>query len=157
MKRLGTTERLGAGATPRTRARRPFWLWVFALWLLGLGIASIWRSVILWRMRILLSELDGRLSPAGLGLFVSLYMLCGLGLAVSAVALWWRWDWARRCAQVFVGCYMIGVQAYVWLAVQSGLLWERRWVSLALAIFGLAIGIGAPSWRVSRRWLGLSS
>ena len=156
MRRLSTTGRLSAGTALRVRTRRPFWLWVFALWLLGLGIASIWRSLILWRVRSLLTELEGRLSPAGLGLFVSLFVVCGLGLVVSAMALWWRPDWARRYAQVFVGCYMIGVQAYVWLAVQSGLLWERRWVSLALAVLGLAIGIGALSWRVSRRWLGLS-
>jgi hypothetical protein len=149
--------RLSTGTALRTKARRPFWLWIFALWLLGLGIASIWRSALLWRMRILLTELDGRLSPAGLRLFVILYLLCGVGLVVSAVALWWRRDWGRRCAQVFLGCYMVGVQAYVWLAVQSGLLWERRWVSLALAALGMAIGMGALSWRVSRGWLGLSS
>ena len=139
---------------PRNKRRRPFWLWVFALWLLGLGIASIWRGVVLWRVRILLTELGSRLSPTGLALFVSLFMLCGLGLDVSAVAWWWRWGWARRCAQAFIGYYLIGVQAYVWLAVQSGLLWERRWVSLALAALGMTMGVGALSWRVSRRWLG---
>ena len=153
--RLGTPERLGAGTGRRHRRRRPFWLWVFATWLLGLGIASVWRALVLWQVRALLAELGSQLSPIGLTLFVILFVLCGLGLGVSAVGLWWCKDWARRCAQVLVCCYMIAVQAYIWLAAQSGLLLARRWVSLVLAVIGMTIGVGALSWRTSRRWLGL--
>lgn len=155
MRRLCTTGRLRASAAIRLRTRRSFWLWVCALWLLSLGIASVWRGVVLWQMRTLLAELQGRLSPAGLWFFTSLFLFCGLGLGVSAVALWLRRGWATWCAPAFIGCYMVAVQTYVWLAVQSGLLWERRWVSLTLSILGLVLGIGALSWRVSRRWLGL--
>jgi hypothetical protein len=137
------------------KGHRPLVLWMFALWTLGLGIIGVWRSVVLWRERAILYERGSSLSPAMLTLFVALFGLCGLGLVASAVGLWLRHDWARHVARASIPAYAALAQAYTWLFTQSGLMRERRWVSLVGAILGIGIGIGALTWVRSRQWLTL--
>ena len=91
----------------------------------------------------------------GLILFVILYVLGGVALIVSAVGLWQRRAWARHLARISIVCYLTVVQAYTWLFVRTGLLWERRWVALLLALGAIGLALGALTWRRSRQWLGL--
>ena len=136
------------------KSRRSIWLWVFVLWILGLGIIGIWRGAVLWRERTLLFDLGSSLSPLTLTLFVLLSGLCGGCLIVAALGLWWRQAWARSVARIAILSYLIIVQVYTWMYVRTGLMWERRWVSLGLAILGAGIGIGMLTWPRSRKWLG---
>jgi hypothetical protein len=128
---------------------------LFVLWLLALAAASLWRGLTLWRTRALLAELGSNLSPPWLVILVVLLMLVGVGLVLSAWGLWQRREWGRLWARAAIVLYVALVQSYTWLFVQSGLLWERRWVSLILALGTLVIGIGMLTWHRSRRWLGL--
>jgi hypothetical protein len=132
-----------------------FWLWVFALWVLGLGIISGWRGLVLWQARALLAELGSTLSPAILVLSVVLFTLCALGLIASALGLWWRRKWGRRLARAFIPVYFTVIQSYTWLFVRAGLMWERRWISLILATLAVGIGVSALTWHKSRKWLNL--
>ena len=142
-------------AAGRTGCRRPLQLTLFVLWLLGLAAASLWRGLTLWRTRALLAELGSPLSPPWLVLFVVLSMLVGVGLVLSAWGLWQRREWGRLSARATIVLYMALVQSYTWLFVRSGLLWERRWVSLILALGTVGISFGILTWHRSRRWLGL--
>ena len=139
----------------RAGSRRPLLLWILSLWLLALATASLWRGVTLWRTRALLAELACSLSPALLVLLVMLSMLVGVGLAVSAWGLWRQREWGRLSARATIVVYFVLVQAYTWLFVRSGLLWERRWASLVLALGTVGISSGILTWHRSRRWLGL--
>jgi hypothetical protein len=137
------------------KTRRPISLWVFALWVLGLGVMDLYRGGVLWGERQILYERGSSLSPVALAGFVVLWTLYGLGLIVSAVGLRFRKEWARQAARVCLPAYFCIGQEYLWLFVRSGLMWERRWVLLAGAIVGTGIGAGALTWRRSRTWLGL--
>ena len=137
------------------KARRPLLLRVLVLWLLGLAVISSWRGLTLWQQRTLLAELGSKLSPPALVVLVSLSALCGVGLIASAVGLWLRHRLAAVGARAVIVVYYAIVQAYSWLFLQSGLLWERRWVSLGLALGAIGLTYGALSWPRSRQWLGL--
>jgi len=137
------------------KRRRPFWLWALALWMLALAVISASRGLVLWSKRSLLAELESVLSSPALAVFVALFVLCGLGLGTSALGLWWRRDWGRSSARACIPLYFVIIQAYTWLFARSGLMWERRRISLILAICAVVIGVGALSWHRSRRWLGL--
>jgi len=141
--------------TSRPATRRPLLLWLLVFWLLALGVTSIWRGLTLWQTRALLAELQSTLSPPILILFVILYVLCGAGLVASALGLWLRRLWGRLAARATIIVYYAIVQAYTWLFVRSGLLWERRWVSLILALAAVGLCVGALTWHSSRQWLGL--
>jgi hypothetical protein len=121
-----------------------------------MGIVSGWRGLVLWNERLVLFERGSSLSPLALAAFVLIYALCGVGLVVSAVGLWWRRNWARRGARIFLVAYLVFAQGYLWLFVRTGLMWERRWVSLASAVLGIGIVVGALTWPRSRQWLGLN-
>lgn len=145
-----------AASLPRRRpARRSFWLKAFVLWTLGLGVIGAWRGIVLWCERRLLFELGGTLAPATLAVFVALSVLIGAALIASAAGLWWKKEWARQAAQMVIPAYLVAVQAYTWLFVRSGLMWERRWIALILALIGCGISLGALNWRTPRRWLGI--
>jgi len=137
------------------KRQRNYVRWVFLFWLLTSATISLWRGLVLWRTRALLAEIGSKLSPAMLVLFAVLSVLCGIALGVSALGLWRRREWGRISARVALPGYYVIVQAYIWLFVQSGLMWQRRWVSLVLAICAVGIGVGALSWHKPRRWLGL--
>jgi hypothetical protein len=124
---------------------------------LALGVIGIWRGLVLWDARALLVDLGSTLSPPALALFVFAFVLCGLGLGAAALGLWRRREWGRLVARALVVCYAVIVQVYTWLFVQSGLQWERRWVSLVLATGTIGLAIGTLTWHRSRRWLGLCS
>ena len=47
------------------------------------------------------------------------------------------------------------MQIYTWGFVRTGLLWERRWSALVLAILATALSLAALTWPRPRRWLGL--
>ncbi len=136
--------------------RRPLWLWAFSLWVAALGAIGLWRGVILWQERRLLFELGSALSPAALTGFVLVSILCGSGLLASGVGLWLRRAWAQWSARICIPLYVVAFQGYTWLTVRSGLMWERRWVSLTGALVALIVGVGALTWHRSRAWLGLS-
>jgi hypothetical protein len=89
-----------------------------------------------------------------LALVVGMSIVCALGLGIGIVGLWRRRKWGWISALVFIPLYFAVVQAYTWLFVQSGLLWERRWVSLAVAILSVGVAVPALMGRASRRWLG---
>jgi hypothetical protein len=110
---------------------------------------------VLWGERDVLFERGSSLSPAALTTFVCWWTLCGLALVTAAAGLWWRREWARQVTRLCIPAYIVAAQAYLWLFVRSGLMWERRWVSLASGILGIGIGIGALTWPRSRQWLGL--
>ena len=137
------------------KRRRPLLLWGFVLGTLVLAIVSMWRGWVLWNERALLAELESTLSPPTLTLFVVLFALCGLGMGISSLGLWLRRAWARLWARACVPFYFLVAQVYTWLFVRSGLMWERRWVALIVAICVVGISIGILSWHRSRRWLGL--
>ena len=109
----------------------------------------------MWQTRALLAEVESALSPPALILFVALYTLCGAGLVASALGLWLRRPRGRLTARATIVVYYAIVQAYTWLFVRSGLLWERRWIALILALAAVGLCIGALTWRRSREWLGL--
>jgi hypothetical protein len=125
-------------------------------WLLALGVISVWRAVVLWDVRVLLAELESRLSPALLHLFVGIGVACGIGLLASACGLWLRREWGRLAACVFVPCAYVNTQLYIWGFARSGLLWRRRWVMLVVAVCASAGTVAALTWHRSRKWLGLS-
>jgi hypothetical protein len=137
------------------RMRRSVLLWAFAVSVLGLGIASGWRGIVLWRERALLYTLGSSLTPVALTVYVTLFLLCGVGLAVAALGLWWRRNGARWVAQACILLYAVTSQVYSWRYVRSGLMLERRWVSLAGTVFLAGLGVGALTWYRSRKWLGL--
>jgi hypothetical protein len=137
------------------KRRRPLLLWGLVLGVLALAIVSMWRGWVLWNERVLLAELESTLSPSTLTLFVVLFALCGLGLGISALGLWWRRAWARSWARACVPFYYLVAQVYTWLFVRSGLMWERRWVALIVAICIVGLGTSVLSWHRSRQWLGL--
>lgn len=134
---------------------RPLGLGVLVLWLLMLATISTWRGVELWRQGALIHELGSTLSPPVLALFVAFYIGCGTAMAASALGLWWRRVWAVRSARLLIPLYVGVGQAYTWLFVRSGLMWERRWGSLVLGLGAAVIAVGVTTWRRSRRWLGL--
>jgi hypothetical protein len=137
------------------RQRRPLWLWLFSLWVLGLGVANLWRGFVLWHERRLLFELRSSFSPLTSGLFVALWLLCGGGLVVSAVGLLLRRPRARHIARIAIVFSVLIFQTYVWLLVRSGLMRQRRPVLLIVGILTLVIGVGTLAWSRSRKWLGL--
>lgn len=132
-------------------------LWLFSLWVLWLGTSGVWRAAVLWRERSLLSDLGSSLSPAALTAFALVFALCGVGLVTSALGLWLRTRWAQCGAKVSIVLYAATTQAYSWGFVRSGLMRERRVVSLVVALLTVGVGVGALSWNRSRKWLGLDS
>lgn len=152
---------MNASGSSRSGTRRPPLLWLCVLWLTLLASAGFWRAATLWQARTLLAELGSTLCPpttgtcVGLIAFVALYLLGGTALIVSALGLWRRQGWARHMALASIVCYLTIVQAYTWLFVRTGLLWERRWVALFLALGTTGLALGALTWRRSRQWLRL--
>ena len=139
------------------KRRRPFWLWLFSLWTLGLGVVSLWRGLVLWQERRLLLGLGSSFSSLPLALFVALWLLCGGGLIVSALGLWLRRAWARHVARIGIVLSVLIFQAYLWLFVRSGLMRQRRPVLLVVGLLSVVIGLGALTWPRSRQWLGLDA
>jgi hypothetical protein len=137
------------------RPRRPLLLWASALWLLGLGAVDLWRSITLWQTRRLLAELGSSLSPLTSALLGLAWALCAAALIASAVGLWLRQEWARHTARAAIVAHFGLIQLYTWAFVRTGLLWERRWSTLALAILVAAVSVAALTWPKPRRWLGL--
>ncbi len=121
--------------------RRSWKFKALLLWMWWLGGVGIWRGWTLWQERRLLFELDSALVPATLVVFVALSILVGLALWASVIGLWRRYGWARRAARVAIPVYFVLIQTYTWLFVRSGLMWQRRWVSLALAFLGVSIAL----------------
>jgi hypothetical protein len=140
-----------------SRSRRPLLLWLLVLWFAALAAASFWRATTLWQTKSLLVELGSTLSAPAVTLLVILYAFCGVALAIAAWGLWQRRDWGRVTARAMIVFYMIVVQAYTWLYVRTGLLWERRWVALGLALLTCSIVGGTLTWQKTRQWLGLRS
>jgi hypothetical protein len=125
------------------------------VWLLGLGAIDLWKSITLWQTRRLLAELGSTLSPTVSMLLAVSWTLVGAALIAAALGLWLRREWARHVARAaIVAHYLLG-QVYTWGFVQTGLLWERRWVNLILAILATGLSLAALTWTRSRRWLGL--
>jgi hypothetical protein len=139
----------------KSQSRRPLLLWLFVLWLLVLAATAFWRAATLWQARDLLVALDSTLSAPSITLFVTLYVLSGGTLIASIVGLWQRQKWGRISARAIIVLYMVLVQAYTWLYVRTGLLWERRWVALGVAIGAVGIAVGLLSWRKSWQRLGI--
>jgi hypothetical protein len=137
------------------KRRRPFWLWLFSLWALGLGVVSLWRGLVLWQERRLLLGLVSSFSPLSLALFTALWLLCGASLIVSALGLWLRRTWARHVARISIVLSVLIFQTYLWLFVRSGLMKQRRQVLLIMGLLTVVIGLGALTWPRSRQWLGL--
>jgi hypothetical protein len=137
------------------RRRIHYLRWALALWTLSLGVVDAWRGAIWWGQRALLAELESRLSPSLLALFVVWSLVCAGGLVASAWGLMRGREWGRLWARVLVPLHLGLFQAYVWLFARSGLLWARRWVSLLGAIVAAGLVVGALTWRRSREWLGL--
>ena len=142
--------------SPRSRSRRPLILWLLVLWLLTLAATAFWRAATLWQTKDLLVALGSTLSAPTVTFFVILYTLSGGALVASAIGLWQRRKWGRVSARAMIVLYMVLVQAYTWLYVRTGLLWERRWIALGVALGTMWIAIGILTWRRSRQWLGLS-
>lgn len=137
------------------KRRRPFWLWLFSLWTLGLGVVSLWRGLVLWQERRLLLGLGSSFSSLPLALFVALWLLCGGGLIVSALGLWLRRAWARHVARIGIVLSVLIFQAYLWLFVRSGLMRQRRPVLLIVGLLTLVTGVATLTWSRARRCLGL--
>jgi hypothetical protein len=137
------------------RRKRPFLLWVSVLWLLSLGAVDFWRSITLWQTRPLLAELGSTLSPSLAALLALGWTICGLSLAAAAVGLWLRHEWGRHTARAAIVAHLVLFQVYTWAFVQTGLLWERRWSALILALVAAAVSLTALTWSKPRRWLGL--
>jgi hypothetical protein len=139
------------------KRQRPLLLWAGALWLLALASIDLWRSVTLWQTRTLLIELGSSLSSLSSVLLVAGWALCAAGLILAAFALWLRREWARHVARAAVVVHYLFIQAYVWLFVRTGLLWERRWSALIVAVLATTLSLVALTWPRSRRWLSLPS
>jgi len=139
----------------QVKRRHSFAAQVFVLWVLGLGGIDVWRGSVLWRERVLLFELGGTLSPFLLALLVVLFVSAGLALIVAAAGLWWRCNWAARYARIVIPLYFVLIQSYTWLFVRTGLMWQRRWVSLLMALLGISVGVGAMTWAKTRQWMGI--
>jgi hypothetical protein len=129
--------------------------WGVELWLTGLAVASLWRALVLVQVSELLAELEAKLTPGALAVVVVLFVVVGLGLGASAWGVARRQEWGRRAARICIVAYLSVMQGYVWLFAQTGQLWARRWVLLALAVVAAGVGIGGLTWHRSRRWLGL--
>ncbi|MBN1936105.1 MAG: hypothetical protein JW934_15660 [Anaerolineae bacterium] len=141
----------------KTKIRRPVWLKLFVLWTLGLGIIGAWRGLVLWRERNLLFELGSTLEPATLILFVALSLIAGIVLIISALGLWFKKNWARQSARIAIPAYLALVQTYTWLWARNGLMWERRWAALILAVLGIIISVGTLTCKRMRQWLALTT
>ena len=137
------------------KRRRSLWLWLFSLWVLGLGIVSLWRGLVLWYERRLLLALDSSFGPLSSWVFVVLWLSVGIGLVVSAIGLWMRQAWARHTARIDIVLSVLIYQAYIWFFVRSGLMRQRRPVLLVAGLLTVVVGFGALTWHRSRRWLGL--
>lgn len=137
------------------RTKRPLLLRLSALWLLSQGAVDVWRSITLWQTRRLLVELGSTLSPFASMLLATGWTLCGASLVAAAVGLWLRREWARHTARAAIVAHYGLLQAYIWAFVRTGLLWERRWSSLVLALLATAITLATLTWSRSRRWMGL--
>jgi hypothetical protein len=105
----------------------------------------------------LLTELGSSLTPFTLNLWAVGWGVIAAGLLSAAVGLWLRADWARHVARPAIVAHFAWFQAYVWLFVRTGLLWERRWSSLVVAALAITLGLLALTWCRARRWLGLSN
>ncbi len=141
----------------KKKIRRSIWLKLLVLWTLGLGIIGAWRGAVLWRERAMLFELGSTLGPLTLTLFVALLLIAGAALVASALGLWFKQDWARQSARVAIPAYLLLIQAYTWLWVRSGLMWERRWTALILAALGIIVSVGTLTWKKTRKWLSLTT
>lgn len=141
--------------SPRSRSRRPLVLWLLVFWLLALAATALWRAATLWQTKDLLVALGSTLSTPTVTLFVALYALSGVALVACAGGLWSRKKWGRVSARAMIVLYMVLVQAYTWLFVRTGLLWERRWIALSATLGTVGIAVGILTWRRSREWLGL--
>jgi hypothetical protein len=139
------------------KRRRSLRWWLFSLWVLGLGIVSLWRGFVLWQGRRLLLASDSSFTPMSLVLFVALWSLCGIGLVSSVIGLWLRQTWARDVARIGVVLSVLIFQTYLWFFVRSGLMRQRRPVLLIVGLLTIVIGLGALTWPRSRHWLGLDS
>jgi hypothetical protein len=137
------------------KRRRSPWLWLFSLWVLGLGIADLWRGVVLWQERRLLLALDSSLAPLWLALFVVLWFGCGIGLVGATVGMWLWQAWARHVARIGIVLSVLIFQTYLWFFIRSGLMRQRRPLLLIVGLLTIAIGNGALTWPRSRRELGL--
>ena len=137
------------------KRRRSLWLWLFALWILGMGIVNLWRGVVLWQERRLLLALDSSFTPLSLALFVGLWFVCGTGLVGAAIGLWLGQGWARHVARIGVVLSVLIFQTYLWFLVRSGLMRQRRPVLLIVGLLTVVAGVGALTWRRSRYRLGL--
>lgn len=139
----------------RLNPRRSFLLKAFIAWEVILGSIGVWRGLVLWAERQLLLELGSTFLPMALAIFVTCSILTGFALLAAAWGLWWRREWARRLAQSAIPAYFVLAQVYTWLFVRSGLMWERRWVSLGLALLGVGTSFVLLTWPKPRKWLGL--
>jgi hypothetical protein len=140
---------------PVRRKGRSLFIWGLALWLVALAAIDLARGVTLWRARPLLGELESRLSGTALVIYVALFACCAAGLAIAAVGIARCREWGRKAACAIMILNWLAYQSYVWLFVRSGLLWERRWVSLIVSLICTAIMVGVLTWPRSRKWLGL--
>jgi len=129
---------------------------VGGLWIATLGGMSAVRALVLWHTRALLAQLESSLTLSALAVYVALLLCCAVALLVSSMGIALRRRWGRivGCASI-VGYYVLA-QGYVWFFVQSGLMWERRWVSLIVSVLATGLSVTTLSWRVPRRWLGFS-
>lgn len=137
------------------KRRRSLWLWLFSLWLVGLGIVSFWRGLVLWQERRLLFALDSSFTPPSLVLFVALWFVAAIGLSASAIGLWLQQIWARHIARIGIVLSVLIFQVYLWFFVRSGLMQQRRPVLLVLGLLTIVVGVEALTWSRSRHWLGL--
>ncbi len=129
--------------------RRPLWMWAFVLWLFLLATISFWRGATFWHYRLLFGELKSTVSPGMAVVFALLFTMYGAGLLISAVGLLWHRPGVRWLARATLPLYLATVQAYQWGFVRTGLLWERRWVSLAMSLTALVVGMVVLCWNVS--------
>jgi hypothetical protein len=137
------------------KQRRSLWLWLFSLWVLVLGIVSVWRGLVLWQERRLLLALGSTFTPLSLALFVALWFVCGIGLIGAAVGLWFRQRWARHVARIGIVLSVLIFQTYLWFFVRSGLMRQRRPVLLAVGLLTIVMGLTIPTWAPSWHCLGL--
>jgi hypothetical protein len=139
----------------KARSKRPLFLWLSTLWLLGLGGADLWRSITLWQTRNLLATLGSTLTSFASAFLAFGWVLSASALLASAGGLWFRCEWARHTGRAAIVAHFCLIQVYTWAFVRTGLLWERRWSTLALGLLATGLSLTALTWSVSRRWLGL--